>query len=238
MIITYFDCFSGIAGDMILGALVDLGVDSDFLKNELKKLDVYGYEINFKKVEKNHITGTDVFVNVKEKQKHRNLSDINDIIDKSGLDNDVKNLSEKIFYRLAEAESKIHNKKINDIHFHEVGAVDSIIDIIGSVIGMKKLGLKKIFCSKLPLGKGFVNCSHGVIPIPAPATVELLKGIPVYQTDADHEMVTPTGAAFITTVSSGFGEMPLMKIIKIGYGAGKIESSQPNLLRIILGESE
>jgi len=238
MITAFFDCFSGIAGDMILGALIDLGVDGDFLKNELKKLNISGYEIQIKKAEKNHITCTDVFIKVKERQKHRNLSDINDIIDKSGLDDDVKELGKKVFYRLAEAESKIHNVSINDIHFHEVGAVDSIIDIVGSVIGMKKLGVKKIFCSELPLGKGFVNCSHGVIPIPAPATVELLKGIPVYQTDANHEMVTPTGAAFITTVSSGFGEIPLMKIIKIGYGAGKIESNQQGLLRIILGELE
>jgi uncharacterized protein (TIGR00299 family) protein len=238
MSVVFFDCFSGIAGDMILGALIDLGVDSGYMKKELGKLGVSGYEFDVKKVEKNHITGTDVYITVKEEQKHRSLSDINNIIDNSSLDNDIKELSKKIFRRLAEAESKIHNVDIDEVHFHEVGAIDSIVDIVGAVIGLKKLGVSNVFCSHLPLGKGFVTCSHGVIPIPAPATVELLKGIPVYQTDINHEMVTPTGAAVITTVAESFGEMPSMKIKKIGYGAGKIESDQPGLLRIVLGELE
>jgi len=239
MSIAFFDCFSGICGDMILGALIDLGVDSSYLKNELDKLGISGYEIDIRKVEKNHITGTDVYITVKEEeQHHRSLSDINSLIDDSSLDDDVKKLSKKIFYRLAEAESKVHNVKVDEVHFHEVGAVDSIIDIVGAVIGLKKLGVENVFCSHLPLGKGFVTCSHGVIPIPAPATVELLKDVPVYQTDIDHEMVTPTGAAVITTVADGFGEMPFMKIKKIGYGAGKIKSKQPGLLRIFVGELE
>ncbi len=238
MTIAYFDCFSGICGDMILGALIDLGLDINYLKKELEKLDISGYEIEIKKVEKNHITGTDVYITVKEKQHHRSLRDINNIIDNSELDDEIKELSKKIFSRLAEAESKIHNVKIDDIHFHEIGAVDSIIDIVGAAIGLKKLGIKNVFCSHLPIGKGFVTCSHGTIPIPAPATVELLKDVPVYQTDINHEMVTPTGAAVITTIASHFGEMPLMKIKKIGYGAGKIESENPSLLRIFLGKLE
>jgi uncharacterized protein (TIGR00299 family) protein len=238
MTIAYFDCFSGICGDMILGVLVDLGLDINHLKREIEKLDISGYEIEVKKVEKNHITGTDVYITVKEKQQHRSLTDINNLIDNSKLDKEVKELSKKIFFKLAKAESKVHSIKINEVHFHEIGAVDSIIDIVGSAIGLKKLQIKNIFCSKLPLGKGFIKCSHGIIPIPAPATVELLKDIPVYQTDADHEMVTPTGAAFITTVAKSFGEMPLMKIKKVGYGAGKIESEKPGLLRVFLGELE
>ena len=238
MTIAYFDCFSGIAGDMILGALIDLGVDSEYLKNEIEKLGITGYESDIKKIEKNHITGTDVYITVKEKQHHRSLSDIHNLIDNSKLDKEVKELSKKIFLRLGEAESKIHNVKIDEVHFHEVGAVDSIIDIVGSVIGLKKLGVEDVFCSRLPLGKGFVKCSHGVIPIPAPATVELLKNVPVHQTEIDHEMVTPTGAAVITTITSQFGDMPPMKIKKIGYGAGKIESENPSLLRIYLGELE
>lgn len=239
MSVAFFDCFSGIAGDMILGALIDLGVDGDYLKKELEKLGISGYEINVRKVEKNHVTGTDVHITVKkEQQHHRSLSDINNLIDDSSLDDDVKELSKKIFHRLAEAESKIHNVKVDDVHFHEVGAVDSIIDIVGAVIGLKKLGVENVFCSHLPLGKGFVTCSHGMIPIPAPATVELLKDVPVYQTDVDHEMVTPTGAAVITTIADSFGEMPLMKIKKVGYGAGKIKSEQPGLLRVFLGELE
>jgi len=235
MTIAYFDCFSGIAGDMILGALIDLGVDINYLKKELKKLNISGYEINVKKVEKNHIAGTDVNIAVKEKQHHRSLTDINNLIDKSNLDREVKELSKKIFLKLAEAEGKIHNVKINEVHFHELGAVDSIIDIVGSAIGLKKLKIENVFCSHLPLGKGFVRCSHGTIPIPAPATVELLKEVPVYQTDINHEMVTPTGAAVITTIASHFGEMPLMKIKKVGYGTGKIKSKQPGLLRVYLG---
>lgn len=238
MTIAYFDCFSGIAGDMILGALIDLGLDINDLKNELEKLDIKGYEIDVRNIEKNHITGKDVYINVKEKQHHRNLMDINNLIDNSRLDEEVKELSKKIFLKLGKAESKIHNVDINEVHFHEVGAVDSIIDIVGSAIGFIKLRINNVFCSHLPLGKGFVMCSHGKIPIPAPATVELLKNIPVYQTDINHEMVTPTGAAVITTVANSYGEMPLMKIKKVGYGAGKIESENPNLLRIFLGDLE
>jgi len=234
----YFDCFSGICGDMILGAFIDLGLDIDYLKKELKKLDISGYDIEIKKIEKNHITGTDVYIIVKEKQHHRSLSDIKNLIDNSKLDEEVKELSKKIFLKLAKAESKIHNVKIDEVHFHEVGAVDSIIDIVGAVIGLKKLQIKNVFCSYLPLGKGFVECLHGVIPIPAPATVELLKDVPVYQTDINHEMVTPTGAAVIITITNHFGDMPLMKINRIGYGAGKIKSDYPSLLRVFLGEVE
>lgn len=234
--IAYFDCFSGIAGDMILGALIDLGVDIGFLKREIEKLNLKGYTIDVKKVKKNNIFASDVYIKVDEKQPRRNLRDINNLIDNSNLSEDVKNLSKKIFYNLALAESKVHNVDVENVHFHEVGAIDSIIDIIGSVIGLKKLGVERVFCSSLPLGSGYVNCAHGVIPIPAPATVELLKNIPVYANDADHEMVTPTGAAVITTVADGFGNMPFMKIKKIGYGAGKIKSKQPGVLRIFLGE--
>jgi len=239
MTVAYFDCFSGIAGDMILGAVIDLGVDIDFLKKEIEKLGISGYSIDVKKVEKNNVTASDVYITVnEEEQHHRSFKDIKKLIDESSLDNEVTYLSEKIFYNLAVAEGKVHNTSVDDVHFHEVGAIDSIIDIVGSVIGLKKLGVDHVFCSKLPLGSGFVNCSHGKIPIPAPATVELLRDIPVYQSNADHEMVTPTGAAVITTLADGFGEMPLMKIKKIGYGAGKIQSKMPGLLRVYIGELE
>lgn len=238
MSVAFFDCFSGIAGDMILGALIDLGLDSNYLKKELKKVGISGYEFDVKKVEKNHITGTDVYVIVKEKQHHRSLTDIKNLIDNSKLDKEIKKLSKQIFLRLAKAESKIHNVDIDEVHFHEVGAIDSIIDIVGTAIGLKKLQIKEVFSSNLPLGKGFVKCSHGIIPIPAPATVQLLKDVPVYQTNANHEMVTPTGAAVITTISHSFGKMPPMKIKKIGYGAGKIESEYPGLLRVYTGNLE
>jgi len=236
MTIAYFDCFSGICGDMILGALIDLGVDVNFFKKVILKLNISGYSINVKKIEKNHVGATDVDIIINEKQHHRNLFDINKIIDDSTLNNQIKITSKEIFNRLAIAESKVHNISIDKVHFHEVGAVDSIIDIIGAVIGIKKLGISKIFCSPLPLGKGFVRCAHGTIPIPAPATVELIKNIPVYQTDRMQELVTPTGAAIITTVADNFGDMPLMEIDRVGYGTGKTKSEYPNLLRIFLGE--
>lgn len=236
--IAYFDCFSGICGDMILGALIDIGVEKDFFIREIEKLHLSGYKIRIKKIQCDDISATDVDIAVFEQKHHRNLDDINRVIDDSTLDKQVKQLSKKIFHRLAVAESKVHNIPIENIHFHEVGAVDSIIDIVGAVVGIKKLGISKIFYSHLPLGTGFVKCEHGVLPVPVPATVELLKGVPVYQTQRKQEMVTPTGAAIITTLASSFGEIPKMKIKKIGYGAGKTKSKYPNVLRVLLGEFE
>lgn len=238
MTVAYFDCFSGIAGDMILGALLDLGVGETVLKKELKKLPLTGYNLSVKKIECNHITATDVTIEVTEDQHHRSLSEITDIINKSSLQPKVKKLSQNIFTNLGKAEAKIHNVDIEEVHFHEVGAVDSIIDIVGSVIEVTLLGIETIICSPLPLGHGFVSCEHGLLPLPAPATVELLRGIPVYSVDRDQETVTPTGAAVITTLASRFGDMPLMKINHIGYGSGKLPSTYPSLLRIFLGELE
>ncbi len=236
MTVAYFDCFSGISGDMTLGALIDLGVDIDFLKKELKKIGLAGYEISVDHVERNHIGAVDVTVEVKEDQHHRSLSDITRLLEKSRLNQHVKQLSTQIFTNLAKAESTVHRIDIDEVHFHEVGAVDSIIDIVGSVIGITHLGVETMYCSPLPLSRGFVSCAHGILPLPAPATVELLKGVPVYWVDRKQELVTPTGAAIITTLADSFGEMPFMKIKQIGYGSGKIQSEYPNLLRVFLGE--
>jgi pyridinium-3,5-bisthiocarboxylic acid mononucleotide nickel chelatase len=238
MMIAYFDCFSGIAGDMILGALIDLGVDIQVLKNELKKLPLAGYDIKVEQVECNHIAAKDVTVTVTEEQSHRSLSEIIDILKRSTLDTKVKTLSKDIFSHLGNAEAKIHHVNREKVHFHEVGAVDSIVDIVGSIIGITALSIEKIYCSPLPLGHGFVSCDHGILPLPAPATVELLKGIPVYTVDWNQETVTPTGAAIMRTLAGGFGEMPPMTITKIGYGSGKIKSDYPNVLRVFLGELE
>ena len=238
MTIAYFDCFSGIAGDMILGALLDVGVDETTLKKELQKLPLTGYELKTKKIESNHISAIDVTIDVTEEQHHRSLTDITTLINHSTLRPEVKKLSQTIFYNLGKAEAKIHNIEIEKVHFHEVGAVDSIIDIVGSVIGITLLDVETIICSPLPLGHGFISCDHGMLPLPAPATVELLRGIPVYSVDRNQETVTPTGAAIITTLASRFGEMPPMKITNIGYGNGKIPSHYPNLLRVYLGELE
>ena len=237
MVAAYFDCFSGIAGDMVLGALFDLGLDLDFFKKELKKLGVSGYEIDVKKIEKNHISACDVYIKTLEEQPFRSFKDIKNLIKKSSLSKDVQGKSIKIFEKIAEAEGKIHNIDVERVHFHEIGAVDSIIDVVGVVIGIRKLGIEKVYSSPLPLGKGFVKCSHGVIPVPAPATVEILRNIPVYQTERKQELVTPTGAAVITSFAEEFGVMPSMRINKIGYGAGKTKSEDyPSLLRVFLGE--
>jgi len=238
MVVAYFDCFSGVCGDMILGALIDLGVEKDFFNREIEKLNLPGYKIQIKKIQCEDISATDVDIVVSEQKHHRNLDDINKIIDDSSLDKQVKQLSKKIFHRLAVVESKVHNTAIENIHFHEVGAVDSIIDIVGAAIGLKKLNISKIFCSHLPLGTGFVTCEHGVLSVPVPATVELLKDVPVYQTQRKQELVTPTGAAIITTIAETFGEMPEMDITRVGYGSGKTKSKYPNVLRVFLGELE
>ena len=233
MTIAYFDCFSGICGDMILGALFDLGLDQKFFKKEIKKMDVTGFEIDIKEVERNHLHAIDVYINVTENQPHRSFQDIKNLIEKSKLDKDIKSKSIEIFQKLAQAEGKIHNVAFESVHFHEIGAVDSIIDIVGAAIGVNKLEFEKIFSSPLPLGKGFVNCAHGKIPIPAPATLEILKDVPVYQTDRKQELVTPTGAAIISSFANDFIDIPPMKIKRIGHGAGKTKSKYPNLLRVI-----
>jgi hypothetical protein len=236
MKIAYFDCFSGIAGDMILGALLDVGVNKNFLIKQLKKLPLKNYTFEVTRVERNHIAATDVLITPTKEEQIRSLSDIIGLIKKSSLAPQIKHMSTQIFQRLGSAEAKIHEIEIEQVHFHEVGAVDSILDIVGSVIGITSLEVDKIFCSPLPIGHGFVHCAHGLLPLPAPATVELLKGIPVYAVDRDHELVTPTGAAVITTIASHFGEMPPMRIERIGYGSGKIQSTYPNILRLYIGE--
>ena len=235
MKIAYFDCASGISGDMVLGALIDAGLELDVLKTELKKLNVSGYEIKTERVKRNSISGTKLTVEISEEGVERHLSHIVKIIDDSSLDKDIKDLSKKIFYNLGEVEAKIHNTDIEKVHFHEVGALDSIIDIIGTVIGLKALGIKKVFASKVHLGTGFVNTRHGKLQVPVPATAELLKGIPVYSTGVESELVTPTGAVILKTLSESFGDIPVMNIDSIGYGAGSKILKIPNLLRIFIG---
>lgn len=235
MKIAYFDCFSGISGDMVLGSLLDAGLSLNTLKKELERLNLKGHKITSKRESRNGIWGMAIKVRYKEEKVHRFLKDIFQIIDRSGLDKDIKTKTKEIFTNLAKAEAKVHNKPIEEIHFHEIGAIDSIIDIVGSVIGMKTLGINKIYSSPLHLGTGFIECSHGTIPVPSPATVELVKGIPTYSTGIEGELVTPTGAALITTLSSGFGGIPPMKIERIGYGVGTKNFRIPNLLRVLIG---
>lgn len=239
MKIAYFDCFSGISGDMIIGALVDLGLDIKFLENELKKLNLKGCRIEARKVVKNGLSATkfDVIENRANSHEERSLKEINEIIRKSKFDNGTKSTIKKIFMTIANAEAKIHNKTANKIHFHEIGAIDTIIDVAGAVIGLEKLGIEKIYCSKLNVGAGFVGFSHGKWPVPAPATAEILKNIPVYNNGVEAELVTPTGAAIISNLAEKFGDMPEIKVEKIGYGAGAKDLEQPNVLRVFLGET-
>jgi len=238
MKIAYFDCFSGIAGDMILGALLDAGLELKALKKELKKLPLEGYEIRVKKVKKHEIVGTKFEIKVPKEKKHQNLKDIYKIIDKGSLDKKIKDISKKIFKRLAQAESLVHGVKVDRIHFHEVGAVDAIIDIVGAVAGLNILKVDKIYCSPLPLGKGFVKFSHGKFPIPAPATAELCKNVPVRYIDVEGELVTPTGAAIITALAE-FSPRLDFKIERIGYGSGSMDLKEiPNLLRVMIGQKK
>jgi len=236
MKIAYFDCFSGISGDMTVGALLDAGLKIETLEKELKKLGLSGYQLEVKKVVKKGISATQFKVKIKEKGVERRLKDILTILEESKLDEENKKETKKIFFNIAQAESKIHKKEIDKIHFHEIGGLDSIIDITSTVIGIKTLGIEEIHSSALPVGKGFIKCAHGVIPVPAPATLELLKNIPTYSGGIESEMITPTGAAIISTLAKSFGERPLMKIGRIGYGAGEKEFTIPNLLRVSIGE--
>ena len=236
MKIAYFDCFSGISGDMTVGALIDAGLKVETLEEELKKLGLFGYRLEVNKVVKKGISATQFKVKTKEEGVERRFKDILDILEKSKLDEEIKKKSKKIFLNIAQVESKIHQKDIDKIHFHEIGGLDSIIDITSAVIGIKTLGIEEIYSSALPVGKGFVKCAHGVIPVPAPATLELLKNIPTYSGGIESEMITQTGAAIISTLAKSFGERPLMKIERTGYGAGEKEFIIPNLLRVSIGE--
>lgn len=248
--ILYFDCLAGISGDMTVGALLDLGVEFDYLKNELSKLNIDGYNLESFKTQKNGITGTKFNVLLEHHHhhhdghnhgehhhhEHRNLSDIESIIDNSSLNDNIKELSKEMFLEVAKAEAKVHDKELNEIHFHEVGAIDSIIDIVGVAICIDKLAVETIYFSKIHLGTGFVHCAHGNIPVPAPATVEILKGVPVYSTGVNSELTTPTGACIVKTLSKGYSSLPEIEIEKIAYGLGTKDLPITNLLRVYLGK--
>ncbi len=234
--IAYFDMFSGISGDMTLGALIDLGVPVDWLKEKLNHM-LKGFQLKTRVVYKNHLKATDLFVAV-EGGASRNYNEIRVLIETSSLPEKVKMNSLSAFQKIALAESHIHGKDIETIHFHEIGGIDSIVDIIGSFLCVEYLGIEKVYASSIPLGSGVVACAHGKIPVPVPATVAILKDVPVRNSDAVTEIVTPTGAAIIATLASSFGRMPEMIIKQVGYGSGKRDTGSclPNLLRIILGD--
>jgi len=220
---------------MILGALLDAGVEPEIWQGELNKLNLSGYELEIDRVQKQGIAATSVGVLVNERSQERHLAEIEELIGTSQLPNDVKEKSTEVFRRLAVAEAKVHGTTPDRIHFHEVGGVDAIIDIVGSVVGLQLLGVEEIYASTLPLGRGFVDCAHGRLPLPAPATIELLQGVPVLSRDVEGELVTPTGAAILTTLARGFGPFPPMTVERIGYGTGQKDFPFPNLLRLLVG---
>ncbi|WP_331488046.1 nickel pincer cofactor biosynthesis protein LarC [Caminicella sporogenes] len=248
MKILYYDCFSGISGDMNLGALIDLGVDTDYLLKELSKLGLNSeYEIKIEKKNKNGIEGTKVDVILQHEHKkhhdkkhhhhvHRNLKDIEEIINSSTLNDSIKKLSISMFMKIAEAEAKVHGKTLYEVHFHEVGAIDSIIDIVGAAICIDYLKPDKIAASHVQVGGGFVECAHGLIPVPAPATVEILKGIPIKSGIVSFETTTPTGAAILAVNVDEFTDKVDMAIEKVGYGVGSRDLEIPNVLRVYLGK--
>jgi len=235
--VLFFDCFSGISGDMILGSLLDLGVSLEVLSAQLAKIDLENYQLRARRVVKSQVTATKCDVECGHQHGHRHYRDVAKIIDESGLSTLVKDQTNRIFRRLAEAESKIHNVPMDQIHFHEVGAVDAIVDIAGACIGLEILGIQRVYASALNLGHGLVDTAHGTLPVPAPATAELLRGVPVYSNQLGGELVTPTGAAILTTICHRFGPLPGLKIEKIGYGAGSRDlPSAPNVLRVLQGQ--
>jgi uncharacterized protein (TIGR00299 family) protein len=234
----YFDCFAGASGDMILGALVASGVEPETFKQQLSLLGVGGYSIEFETVDRSGISATHARVTTAHEHAHRHLSDILKIIYDSQLSDSVKDRAAKIFSRLAEAEAKVHNTSIEQVHFHEVGALDAIIDVVGAAICFELLGIERFVSSALHVGSGTVDMDHGRFPVPPPAVAELLKGVPFYSTDIAGELVTPTGAAIITTVCNEYGPIPPMTLEQTGYGAGTRQYEKfPNALRVLIGEA-
>lgn len=266
--IAYFDCFSGISGDMVLGALVDAGLEVGALERELRKLKLPGWSIAAEKVRRGAIAATQVKVTVEGSEDvhthpatqqrrrdagatkhsheghhhhhhhdHRGLSEIVKMIDDAGLAPRAADRAKKIFQRLGEAEAKVHGIEIEKVHFHEVGAVDSIVDIVGAAIGFELLGIDEFACSAMDVGGGQVKTEHGLLPVPAPATAELLRGVPTHSSGIQRELVTPTGAAIARTLATQFGAIPAMRLRAIGYGAGSADlAEKPNVLRVLVGE--
>ena len=235
----YFDCFAGISGDMAVGALLDCGVPLEVLQDGLTGLDLGGYKIQVNRTSSNSISANTFRVEVEQHPPHRHWADIREMLSKSHLKDAVKEKAIAIFNTLAEAEAKIHNSEIEQIHFHEVGAVDSIIDIVGCAICLDHLEVKRVISSPLPMASGTVSCAHGLLPLPPPAVCEILKDVPVYGVELQQELVTPTGAAIVKTVADAFGPFPSMTIKQIGYGQGShvLDDQRPNLLRAIIGNA-
>ena len=236
----YLDCFSGISGDMFLAALLHAGLDQDLLRRDLEGLGLEGVQVQVSQGQEQGIACCRLRVEAPAAPPLRHLPDLLAILEQSPLDAGIKDQGAAIFQRLARAEATVHGLDINQVHFHEIGAVDTIIDVVGVLCGLHHLGVRQVIASPLPWGRGFVDCAHGRLPLPAPAVCELLRDIPVQGIETEHELVTPTGAALVTELASGFGPLPPMRIIQTGYGGGSFQgrTGLPNLLRVHLGTRE
>src|SRR5579884_674105 len=238
MKICYFDCFSGISGDMLLGALADAGADRAELSRQISRLGLEAVQVAFEPCARGGIAATKFRVQAPEGRQHRHLSQIERIIRAASLGPAVEERSIAIFRRLAEAEAAIHQMPVEKVHFHEVGAADSIVDIVGACIALELLEADRIYCSPLNVGSGTVQCAHGTLPVPAPATIALLGDAPIYSAGAPMERVTPTGAAIVRMLDVTYGTLPAMRVSHRGYGAGGRDlPGEPNLVRLLVGES-
>ncbi|MFQ5803461.1 MAG: nickel pincer cofactor biosynthesis protein LarC [Candidatus Methylomirabilales bacterium] len=238
MRIAYFDCYSGISGDMILGALLDAGLPPETLRSEIAKLKLTGVDLKAEKVKRGAFVGTRVqVITPQDHHPHRHLPDILTLLEKSDLPETILSRARQIFERLGEAEAAVHGVPVERIHFHEVGALDTIVDVTGAIVGLNALGIHEVYASALNLGGGKIEAAHGELPVPAPGTAALLRGVPVYGSPVEAELTTPTGAAIISTVAIGFGTLPPLQVDQIGYGAGSLDlPGRANLLRLMVGE--
>lgn len=238
MKIAYFDCFAGAAGDMIVASMLDAGLDFDFLKSQIETLGLNDLTLKINQTKRAGLRALQFVPIIKEQHHHRHLEDIKQIISKSKIAQKPKQMAISIFERLAQAEAEVHGQEPNEIHFHEVGAIDSIVDIVSASIGFDALKIEKVFCSPISVGGGWIDAAHGRLPVPAPATAQMLKGVPTIGGPIEKELLTPTGAAILTTVAEHFGPLPEMKIESVGYGAGTLDCDQfPNVVRLILGQA-
>ncbi len=236
MRIAYFDCIGGASGDMLLGALIDAGCDVEELRGRLAALHLSDFELATRRVVKNGFSATKVDVIVADTVPERHLAEIEVIVEGSDLSPAIKSQAIAIFRRMAEVEAGIHGTTLEHVHLHELGGVDTIVDVVGVLLALDALGIEKVYASSLPMGRGFVRGAHGQIPLPAPATVALLKGVPIVGSEIEKELVTPTGAALLSSLAAGFGPIPPMTLAAAGYGAGGRDLPIPNLVRLLLGD--
>lgn len=236
--IAYFDCLAGASGDMILGALLDAGVPEADLRRGLEALDLPGFQIHSRTVQKNGLKAIKVDILVEDETTERTLPQILNILAASKLPEEVRTQAAAICRRLGEVEAGIHGQPLESVHLHELGGLDTIVDIVGALIGLRILQIEQIFASPLPLGRGFTRTAHGPLPLPAPAVLALLEGVPVRGSELEFELVTPTGAVLLTSLASSFGLIPAMKLIATGYGAGGRDLPIPNVLRLLIGEQD